>query len=153
MAYFAGEEYYQEEVEATFPEQMEERLVQALGHNVQDSVNQALIKALKPFTVPLVRYGRRELMRPIPTRSGAREPSPREAGLSSKGPLTPLSSAEILAQMASEVIKDHKYSSDIQPPSENFISPSGAPREFSQSSESHSDSDISEPKIGGKRKR
>ncbi|KAJ1156717.1 hypothetical protein NDU88_009435 [Pleurodeles waltl] len=101
MAYFAGEEeYYLEEVEAPVPEQMEERLVQALGHHVQDSVNQALIKALKPFTVPLVRYGQRELMGPRPTGSGTREPSPRETGLSTKGSFNPLSSAEILAQMA-----------------------------------------------------
>ncbi|KAJ1152347.1 hypothetical protein NDU88_005122 [Pleurodeles waltl] len=105
MAYLAGEEeYYQEEVEAPVPEQMEERLFQALGHHFQDSVNQALIKALKPFTIPLVRYERGELMGPIPTGSGAREPSPGEAGLSSKSSLNPLSSAEILAQMASAVI-------------------------------------------------
>ncbi|KAJ1171751.1 hypothetical protein NDU88_003609 [Pleurodeles waltl] len=138
MAYFAGEEeYYQEEVEAPFPEQMEERLVQALGHHVQDSVNQALIKALKPFTAPLVRYGRRDLMGHISTGSGAKDPIPRDAGLPSKGLLAPLSSAEIVAQMASAVINDHEYSLDLQPPSDNFIPPSGAPREFSQSSESH----------------
>ncbi|KAJ1140687.1 hypothetical protein NDU88_007035 [Pleurodeles waltl] len=131
MAYFAGEEeYYQEKVEAPFPEQMEERLVQALGHHVQDSVNQALIKALKPFTAPLVRYGWRELMGPIPTGSGARDPTPRDTGLPSKGPLAPLFSAEILAQMASAVINDHKYSSDLQPPSGNFIPPRGRLENF-----------------------
>ncbi|KAJ1124830.1 hypothetical protein NDU88_003278 [Pleurodeles waltl] len=140
-------------MEAPFPEQMEERLVQALGHHVQDSVNQALIKALKPFTAPLVRYGQRELMGPIPTGSGARDPTPRDTGLPGKGPLALPPSAEILAQMASAVINDHEYSSDLQPPSSNFIPPSGAPGELSQSSESHSDSDLSEPKIGGKRKR
>ncbi|KAJ1130977.1 hypothetical protein NDU88_009321 [Pleurodeles waltl] len=154
MAYFAGEdEYYQEEVEGPFLEQMEERLAQALGHHVQDSVNQALIKALKPFTLPLVRYGERELMGPTPTGSGARDPQPRDSGFASKGPLSPLSSAEILSQMASAVINDHEYSSDLHPPSENFLPPSGAYKDLSQSSESHSDSDISEPKQVGKRKR
>ncbi|KAJ1091841.1 hypothetical protein NDU88_004956 [Pleurodeles waltl] len=149
MAYFAGvEEYYQEEVEAPFPEQREESLVQALGHHVQD-----LIKALKSFTLPLVQYGHRELMGPIPTGSGTRDPLSRDSGFTSKGPLTPLSSAETLAQMASAVINDHEYSSDRQPPAENFLPPSGAHRDLSQSSESHADSDISEPKQAGKRKR
>ncbi|KAJ1166475.1 hypothetical protein NDU88_006875 [Pleurodeles waltl] len=40
---------------------MEERLAEALGYHVQDSVNQALINAFKAFAQPLRRFGQREL--------------------------------------------------------------------------------------------
>ncbi|KAJ1167589.1 hypothetical protein NDU88_007978 [Pleurodeles waltl] len=154
MAYFAGEdEYYQEEVEGPVAEQMEERLVQVLGHHVQDSVNQALIKAHKPFTRPLVRYGQRELMGPPPSGSRNNESQPRDPGFTNMGPAGPLSSGEILSQMASAVLNDHEYSSDLLPHSENLPTPSVSHKELSQSSDSHSDSDISEPKLPGKRKR
>ncbi|KAJ1162303.1 hypothetical protein NDU88_002771 [Pleurodeles waltl] len=57
IAYYAEEdEYYQELPVVPYEYQMEEILVEALGDNVQDSINQALIKALKPFTQPLMRF-------------------------------------------------------------------------------------------------
>ncbi|KAJ1083669.1 hypothetical protein NDU88_003824 [Pleurodeles waltl] len=153
MAYFAGEdEYYQEEVEGPFPEQMEERLVQALGHHVQDSVNQALIKALKPFTRPLVRYGQRELMGPLPSGSRNNESHSRDPNFINMGQKNPLSSGEILSQMASAVLNDHEYSSDL-PSSERLPTRSAGLKDLSQSSDSQSDSDVSEPKPPGKRKR
>ncbi|KAJ1120573.1 hypothetical protein NDU88_008736 [Pleurodeles waltl] len=153
MAYFAEEdEYYQEEVEGPFPEQMEEKLVQALGHHVQDSVNQALIKALKPFTRPLVRDGQRKLMGPPPPGSRNNESHSRDPGFINIGLKSHLSSGEILSQMASAVLNDHEYSSDLLPPSEGLPTPYGAHKELSQSSNSQSDSDVSEPKPSGKRK-
>ncbi|KAJ1211950.1 hypothetical protein NDU88_007298 [Pleurodeles waltl] len=63
MAYYAeDEEQFQDLQEVPLEHQMKERLVEALGHHVQDSVNWALIKALKPFTQPLTNFGRRELL-------------------------------------------------------------------------------------------
>ncbi|KAJ1211575.1 hypothetical protein NDU88_006933 [Pleurodeles waltl] len=63
MAYYADEEeQYQELQEVAVEHQMEERLVEALGHHVLDSVNWALIQALKPFTQPLANFGRREFL-------------------------------------------------------------------------------------------
>ncbi|KAJ1137305.1 hypothetical protein NDU88_003717 [Pleurodeles waltl] len=62
MAYYAEEdEYVQDLPEIAEEQHMEERLVEALDYHVQDSVNQALIKALKPFTKSLTRFGQREL--------------------------------------------------------------------------------------------
>ncbi|KAJ1213533.1 hypothetical protein NDU88_001167 [Pleurodeles waltl] len=64
MAYYANDEddQYTGDNEGPYEPHMEERLVEALGHLVQDSVNWALIKALKPFTQSLVNFGRQELM-------------------------------------------------------------------------------------------
>ncbi|KAJ1139666.1 hypothetical protein NDU88_006033 [Pleurodeles waltl] len=153
MAYFAEEdEYYQEEVEGPFQDQMEEKLVQALGHHVQDSVNQALIKALKPFTVPLVRFGQRELMGPPPSGSRVREPQVDEGSLNPKASLGSLSLAEILSQMATAVLKDHEYGPGLMNVPDVFPPPSGSRKELSQSADSHSDSEFSEPKQAGKRK-
>ncbi|KAJ1084770.1 hypothetical protein NDU88_004916 [Pleurodeles waltl] len=61
MAYYAGEDDYYQEQSDNMNDHMEERLVEALGYHVQDSVNQALINALKPFAQPLKRFGQREL--------------------------------------------------------------------------------------------
>ncbi|KAJ1204833.1 hypothetical protein NDU88_000271 [Pleurodeles waltl] len=59
VAYHADEEeQYQELQEVPIEHQMEERLVEALGHPVQDSMNWALIQALKP----LANFGRREFL-------------------------------------------------------------------------------------------
>ncbi|KAJ1137047.1 hypothetical protein NDU88_003460 [Pleurodeles waltl] len=63
MAYYAnGDEQFQELQEIPVEQQTEERLVEALGYHVQDSVNWALIQALKPFTKPLTNFGRRKFL-------------------------------------------------------------------------------------------
>ncbi|KAJ1168955.1 hypothetical protein NDU88_000867, partial [Pleurodeles waltl] len=63
MAYYANEEeQYGELQEDTSEHLLEERLVEALGYHVQDSVNWALIQALKPFTQPLSNFARREFL-------------------------------------------------------------------------------------------
>ncbi|KAJ1083469.1 hypothetical protein NDU88_003628 [Pleurodeles waltl] len=63
MAYYVDEEEQCQELqEVPVEHQMEERLVEALGHHVHDSMNWALIWALKPFTQPLTNFGRREFL-------------------------------------------------------------------------------------------
>ncbi|KAJ1124780.1 hypothetical protein NDU88_003229 [Pleurodeles waltl] len=61
MAYYAGEDDFYQDQPDFADEHMEERLVEALGYHVQDSVNQALINALTPFAQALRRFGQREL--------------------------------------------------------------------------------------------
>ncbi|KAJ1162677.1 hypothetical protein NDU88_003144 [Pleurodeles waltl] len=51
------------------------------------------------------------------------------------------------------MLNDHEYSLDLLPPSDNLPTPSGSHKELSQSSDSLSDSDISEPKLSRKQKR
>ncbi|KAJ1110717.1 hypothetical protein NDU88_008065 [Pleurodeles waltl] len=110
MAYFTEEDdYFQEEAEVPFKHQMEERSVQALGHHVQDSVSQALIKALKPFTQPLVRFGQRELMGRPYSESLTRDPQTDDRGLAPRAPLGSFSSGELFSQIATAVLKDHEY--------------------------------------------
>ncbi|KAJ1176062.1 hypothetical protein NDU88_001345 [Pleurodeles waltl] len=64
---------------------------------------------------------------------------------------TPNGAGEILSQMASAVLNDHEYSSDL-PSSESLPTLSAGLKDLSQSSDSQSDSDVSEPKPPGKRK-
>ncbi|KAJ1149107.1 hypothetical protein NDU88_001925 [Pleurodeles waltl] len=64
-----------------------------------------------------------------------------------------LSSAEILLQVATAVLKDQEYCPGLTPTSDEFPPPSGSRKELSQTSDSHSDSEFSEPKQLGKCKR
>ncbi|XP_078506777.1 uncharacterized protein LOC144766984 [Lissotriton helveticus] len=94
MAYYAEEdnqwaEYNEYEEYEPQEEHLEENLVEALDTHVQGSVNSALIKALKPFAKPLQNYGKRKFK------------SARKGGTSSH------SSAQVLARMARNVMKDH----------------------------------------------
>ncbi|KAJ1154909.1 hypothetical protein NDU88_007652 [Pleurodeles waltl] len=155
MAYYAEEdEFFQQEAEEPYDNQMEERLVQALGHHVQDSVNQALFEALKPFTQHLVCYGQRELMgRP----SHARMPDTLIPDMSrtQKGPGGTKSSVDILSQMASLVLGDHEYEQDLTEIPKELSSQGMLCLEESQSSASYSsDSEKTrdEPKVLDKRK-
>ncbi|KAJ1207762.1 hypothetical protein NDU88_003152 [Pleurodeles waltl] len=109
MAYYAKEdEYYQGFLEETEDQHREERLVEALGFHVQDSVNQALIKALKPSTVSLRRYGQRELRGRTPNLNVSGEELTPDLGLAQRASVGP-SSSEIFALMAFSVLKDHDY--------------------------------------------
>ncbi|KAJ1102430.1 hypothetical protein NDU88_007480 [Pleurodeles waltl] len=120
MAYYVDEEeYFQGEAEVPYDYQMEERLVQALGHLVQDSVNQALIKALKPFAQHLKSFGRRELMGQPHSETLARQSQISDVGLAPRDSVGTLSSADICSQMASSVLKDYEYGTGVSsdPPS------------------------------------
>ncbi|KAJ1213944.1 hypothetical protein NDU88_001573 [Pleurodeles waltl] len=109
MAYYAGEDdFYQDQPDFT-DEHMEERLVEALGYHVQDSVNQALINALKPFAQPLRRFGQRELMGRLLLEAGSQPDQISDLALSQGALKRPLSSADILANMATSVMQDHGY--------------------------------------------
>ncbi|XP_078526697.1 uncharacterized protein LOC144799322 [Lissotriton helveticus] len=94
MAYYAEEdsqwaEYDEYEEYEPQEEHLEENLVEALDTHVQGSVKSALVKALKPFAKPLQNYGKRKFK------------SARKGGTSSQ------SSAQVLARMARNVLKDH----------------------------------------------
>ncbi|KAJ1098410.1 hypothetical protein NDU88_003521 [Pleurodeles waltl] len=157
MEYYAEEdEHYQEKAEVAFEHQMEERLVQALGHHVQDSDNKALIKALKPFTQPLVRFGQKELMGRPPSETLNSENQSDDVGLVPRASTGYLSSVEIFTQMATSALKDHEYGQGVSLATETFPSPSVPQAEESQYSSFHSsDSDqaLAETKKPAKRKR
>ncbi|KAJ1081938.1 hypothetical protein NDU88_002110 [Pleurodeles waltl] len=147
MAYYANEEeQYDELQEAPSEHILEERLVEALGYHVQDSVNWALIQALKPFTQPLSNFARRELM-------GESSQQPRSQTEDS-GDVLGLklqrsggtSSAEIWSQMATSVLRDHAYGGFLPPrtsPS-NLAQPSSQQTSYHDPSSSKSDSDESQ---------
>ncbi|KAJ1129950.1 hypothetical protein NDU88_008310 [Pleurodeles waltl] len=109
MAYYADEEDSQLDLQNNQEEyQMEECLVEALGYDVQDSMNWAVIKALKPFILSLVRFGNQSLWEaPVrmlfplnyPFKTLTHVSDPQQGGSSS---------ADILAQMAASVLRDHE---------------------------------------------
>ncbi|KAJ1192442.1 hypothetical protein NDU88_001749 [Pleurodeles waltl] len=109
MAYYAGEDdFYQDQPDFS-DDHMEERLVEAVGYHVQDSVNQALINALKPFAQPLRIFGQRELRgRPL-LEAGSQPDQIPDLALSQGALKRPLLSADILANMAASVMQDHGY--------------------------------------------
>ncbi|KAJ1206868.1 hypothetical protein NDU88_002261 [Pleurodeles waltl] len=112
MAYYAEEDdYFQDQPDTNDGHHLEERLVEALGYHVQDSVNQALINALKPFAQPRMRFGLHELRgRPL-LDSGSQQDQPSEMGTARGASKRPTSIADILAHMAGSVIQDHGYGS------------------------------------------
>ncbi|KAJ1172709.1 hypothetical protein NDU88_004553 [Pleurodeles waltl] len=154
MAYYAEEAEYEQGLPEIAEEQhMEERLVEDLDFHVEDSVNQALIKALKPFTKSLPRFGQRELQgRSLPD-TGSQPDHNTNMGFPRRASKGPASSAEILAHMAASVLQDHKYGSLPNP--ETGMEPSMLTGGYhsSNSTSSDSDNDHSEPKPSGKRKR
>ncbi|KAJ1163875.1 hypothetical protein NDU88_004327 [Pleurodeles waltl] len=154
MAYYAGEDDYYQDHPDTMDDHMEERLVEALGYHVQDSVNQALINALKPFAQPLRRFGQREL-RGCPLFDAGSQPDQLSVLGSSQGALKrPLSSADIVANMAASVMQDHGYDvySSLDT-SDTGRKASFRPEGLSSSSPSSGlDQDHEDPKPMGKRK-
>ncbi|KAJ1151687.1 hypothetical protein NDU88_004467 [Pleurodeles waltl] len=132
---------------------MEERLVEALDFHVQDCVNQALIKALKPFTKSLTRFGQRELQgRSLPD-TGSQPDQNTNMGFPRRASKGSASSADILAHMTASVLQDHEYGSLPNP--ETGMEPSMLTGGYHSSNSISSDSDHvhSEPKPSGKRKR
>ncbi|KAJ1193961.1 hypothetical protein NDU88_003256 [Pleurodeles waltl] len=156
MAYCTAEDdYYQNQPEANDEHHMEERLVEALGYHVQDSVNQALINTLKPFAQPLMRFGQCELRGRSLIDSGSQQDQPSEVGFARGASKRPTSSADILAHMAASVMQDHGYGSysNLEIPETRLESSTlteGLPSSASQSSDS--DIDQEEPKPTEKRK-
>ncbi|KAJ1143144.1 hypothetical protein NDU88_009455 [Pleurodeles waltl] len=155
MAHYAGEDdFYQDQPDFT-DEHMEERLVEALGYHVQDSVNQALINALKPFAQPLRRFGQRELRGRHLLEAGSQPDQIPDLAVSQGALKRPLSSADILANMATSVMQDHGYDvySSLDT-SEGNRESSARPDDLSSSAQSSvSDQEQEDPKPSGKRKR
>ncbi|KAJ1155522.1 hypothetical protein NDU88_008252 [Pleurodeles waltl] len=147
MAYYANEEeQYDELQEAPSEHILEERLVEALGYHVQDSVNWALIQALKPFTQPQSNFARRELL-------GESSQQPRSQ-TGDSGDVLGLklqrsggtSSAEIWSQMATSVLRDHAYGGFLPPQTSpsNPVQPSSQQTSCHDPSSSKSDSEESQ---------
>ncbi|KAJ1154527.1 hypothetical protein NDU88_007278 [Pleurodeles waltl] len=110
MAYYADEEdQIQDLQEMPLEHQMEERLVEPLGHHVQDSVNWALMKALKPFTQPLTNFDSRELLGEGSQPACSHPYDPMEVPNLQLQRSGGSSSAEILVQMAASVLCDNEY--------------------------------------------
>ncbi|KAJ1138882.1 hypothetical protein NDU88_005262 [Pleurodeles waltl] len=82
------EEYYGEYSEG---HQMEERLVEALDFHVQDSVNRALVKALRPFA----RFG-----------AGSGNPTPNEVKINEPG----RADSDPFEHTINALLNDHEYS-------------------------------------------
>ncbi|KAJ1083758.1 hypothetical protein NDU88_003913 [Pleurodeles waltl] len=154
MAYYAGEDdFYQDQPDFT-DDHMEERLVEALGYHVLDSVNQALINMLKPFAQPLRRYGQRELRGHPLMDAGSQSDQLPDLAMSEGALKRPLSSADILANMAASVMQDQGYDvySSLDT-SEGSRETSARPDGLSSSAQSSgSDQDQEDPKSTGKRK-
>ncbi|KAJ1184283.1 hypothetical protein NDU88_001091 [Pleurodeles waltl] len=109
VIYFPSDRARSEHPDVNEEYAMEERLAEALGSHVQESVNQALIKALKPFTRPLFIYGQRELGGGLPMVNMSSDDLAPDVGFAQRASVGPSLSADILVQMAASVIKDHEY--------------------------------------------
>ncbi|KAJ1096641.1 hypothetical protein NDU88_001776 [Pleurodeles waltl] len=154
MAYYAEEEEQYEQLQENPSEHhLEERLVEALGSHVQDSVNWALIQALKPFTQPLSNFARREFL-------GEGSQTRRQTGES--GEVLDLnvqrssvtSSAEILSQMATSVLREHAYGGLVPPQSSpSFPVQASSQSSYHDPSSSKSDSDESQVDSQPRKKR
>ncbi|KAJ1169167.1 hypothetical protein NDU88_001073 [Pleurodeles waltl] len=155
MAYYTVEDdYYQDTPEVPTEQQMEARLVEALGHHVHGSVNQALIKALKPFAQPLMRFGERELLERSPSENEIRDDQILDMGVYQRFPMGHASSAEILAHMAASVLKDHKYGHHSNLDfSGSFSLPASRARESSSSDTLESDKERADPKLAKHKKK
>ncbi|KAJ1147258.1 hypothetical protein NDU88_000139 [Pleurodeles waltl] len=149
MAYYANndDEQYGELQEIPSEQQMEERLVEALGHHVQDSVNWALIQALKPFTQPLSNFAKRKFLGESSQQPRLQSGDPGETmglHLQRSGGS---SSAEILSQMATSVLRDHAYGGlpPSQETSSNFLQSSHSSYHDPSSSKSDSEDSQADP--------
>ncbi|KAJ1218016.1 hypothetical protein NDU88_005602 [Pleurodeles waltl] len=78
---------------------MEECLVEALDYHVQDSVNKALVKALRPFAHPIFNFGRRRFG------TGSENPFPNEVERNVPG----RSELDPFEHTINSVLNDHEY--------------------------------------------
>ncbi|KAJ1119128.1 hypothetical protein NDU88_007314 [Pleurodeles waltl] len=110
MAYYADEEEQVQDLqEVPLEHQVERRLVEAFGHHVQDSMNWAVIQALRPFTQPLTNFGRRELLDEGSQQARSQSHDTMEVSSLPLQHSGRSSSPETLAQMAASLLHDHEY--------------------------------------------
>ncbi|KAJ1108596.1 hypothetical protein NDU88_005972 [Pleurodeles waltl] len=110
MVYYAEEdEAYQEISEVPYENQMEERLVKALGNHMQDSINRMLLKALRPFIQPLVQYRQHKLIGGPSGDTLSRDFTANDLVFTQTACLGGSSLAEVLAHMAALVLRGHEY--------------------------------------------
>ncbi|KAJ1160921.1 hypothetical protein NDU88_001411 [Pleurodeles waltl] len=99
MAQYRDDEQYGEYDAGHYDQHMEDRLVEALDFHMQDSVNKALVKALRPFAQPIFNFGFRCFG------AGSGNPTPVEVNINEPG----RSSDDLLDQTATSVLSDHEY--------------------------------------------
>ncbi|KAJ1185332.1 hypothetical protein NDU88_002125 [Pleurodeles waltl] len=121
-----------------YEQRMEKHLVEALDFHVQDSVNKALVKALRPFAQPIFNYGNRRLS------AGSCNLTPVEFNMNEPG----RSSYDPLEQTINVVLNDHKYDA-----SKNLKSTPAFQNTTDESNSSDSDVDSTRDKAQGKCKR
>ncbi|KAJ1159048.1 hypothetical protein NDU88_011718 [Pleurodeles waltl] len=83
-----------------YDQHMEERLVEALDFHIQDSVNKALVKALRPFAQPIFNFGGRCFG------AGSGDPTLAEFNINEAGRS---SSYDPLEQSINAILNDHEY--------------------------------------------
>ncbi|KAJ1172428.1 hypothetical protein NDU88_004275 [Pleurodeles waltl] len=145
MTYHTDEDDPQQDLkEIPYEHQMEERLNGALGYHMQNSVNWALIKVLKLFTQPPVRYGKRKLLGSsshdiLPSQLSFHDSESHPRASSGGSSL-----AEILAQMAASVLRDHEYGSSAPQGASGILSAPQSQDTSYDTSVSSSDSEKSQ---------
>ncbi|KAJ1095951.1 hypothetical protein NDU88_001101 [Pleurodeles waltl] len=118
-----------------YDQHMEERLVEAFDFHVQDSVNKALVKALRPFAQPIFNFGFRRFG------TGSGNPTPVEVDITEPA----RSSDDLLDQTINAVLNDHEYGAF-----QSLPTPSGQTSQNSYSDSSNSDKSPVQEKIQGK---
>ncbi|KAJ1100730.1 hypothetical protein NDU88_005811 [Pleurodeles waltl] len=119
---------------------MEERLVEAFDFHVQDSVNRALVKALRLFTQPIFNFGRRRFG------AGSGNPTPNEVEINEPG----RSDTDPFEHTINAVLNDHEYGTFFYQSSDP--TPQSGRNSSGTSSTSVSEDESSSDKRKGKRK-
>ncbi|KAJ1162362.1 hypothetical protein NDU88_002830 [Pleurodeles waltl] len=96
---YPDDDQYGEYDAGHYDQHMEQRLVEALDFHVQDSVNRALVKALRPFAQPIFNFGVRRFG------AGLGNLTPVEVNINEPGQ----SSYDPLDQTFNTVLSDHEY--------------------------------------------
>ncbi|KAJ1132328.1 hypothetical protein NDU88_010650 [Pleurodeles waltl] len=99
MAQYMDDEQYGEYDADHYDQHMEECLVEALDFHVQDSVNNALVKAKRPFAQPIFNYGGRRFG------AGLGNSTLVEVNITEPS----RSSNDLTDQIVNTVLNDHEY--------------------------------------------
>ncbi|KAJ1114736.1 hypothetical protein NDU88_002967 [Pleurodeles waltl] len=95
---YVDDDQYGEYDAGHYDQHLEECLVEDLDFHVQDSVNKALVKALRPFAQTIFNFGVRRFG------AGSRNPTPVEVNINEPGQ----SSYDLLDQTVNTVLSDHE---------------------------------------------
>ncbi|KAJ1179258.1 hypothetical protein NDU88_004492 [Pleurodeles waltl] len=137
---YPDDDQYRDYDAGHYDQHMVERLVEALDFHVQDSENKALVKALRPFALPIFNFGIRHFGK------GSGKPSPVEININEPG----RSSYDPLKQNFNAVPNDHKY--DAFRSHTATLSFQTTQNTTDESNSSDSDNNSTSDKTQGKRK-